>query len=86
MYEDLTEPTQKDLEEKLKQLKDALHESRDWMLDKQNECDVLKNIYNNSFNDAKRFSKVLKEVYETIKDKNLHDDFENTGIDDLINE
>lgn len=77
MFEDILEPTKRDFEEKLKELKDALHESRDWMLDKQNENDTLKKLYNETYNDASRFTKHITDLYKIIKENDLEDYFKN---------
>ncbi len=86
MFEDLTRITRQDLKDKITELAEILKDTRDYINNQQNEIDVLKHHFSDSFRDAKRFSKILKEAYEVIKDKNLQDDFENTGLADLIDE
>jgi len=87
MFDDLTqEPSKQDLKDKIDELLEAIYESRDYILDMQNENGVLKNLYNESYQDAQRFSKIIKDVHEVIKDKKLVDDFKNTGIEAIINE
>lgn len=75
MYEDILEPTKRDLEDKLKEFEKALHESRDWMLDKQNENDTLKKLYNETYQDASRFTKHITDMYKIIKENDLDDFF-----------
>ena len=87
MYEDLTHnPSKETLKEKIKELQDTLIETKDWMLDKQNECDVLKNLYNDAFNDSKRFAQKISEIYQRINENDLQDDFSDLDIEGLVNE
>ena len=75
MFEDLKGIAPADLEDQIKELREALRDTRQWMRDKQSECDTLKKLYNESFTDAQRFAQKLADIEKRIMDKNLHDDF-----------
>ena len=84
MFDDLRGIAPADLQEKIKQLKDALRQSRDWMIDKQNECDVLKNLYNESYQDNQKFAKHIKNLHDRIVEKDLIDDFADLEVPEQL--
>ena len=84
MFDDLKGIAPADLQEKIKQLKDALRQSRDWMIDKQNECDVLKNLYNESYQDNQKLAKHIKNLHDRIVEKDLIDDFADLEVPEQL--
>jgi len=87
MFEDL-EPTKskEDLKNKISEIQEILKECRDEILDNRNTIDVLKNQFNQSFQDAKRFAQKIAEIYQRINENDLHDDFSDLDIEGLVNE
>ena len=80
MYEDILEPSKQDLKDKLKEFQEVLKQSRDYINDRHIEIDVLKNFYHDAFEDAKRFSKHIKNLHERIIEKDLQDDFSDLEV------
>ncbi len=84
MYDDLK--PKKDFEKKLKELKEVLRESRNYINDQQNENATLKKNFNEAFNDAKRYAQKISEIHKRISDENLENVFEDLDLDGLVNE
>ena len=75
MFEDLTRITRQDLKDKITELAEILKDTRDYINNQQNEIDVLKHHFSDSFRDAKRFSEHIKNLHDRIMENDLIDDF-----------
>ncbi len=81
MYEDL-EPriSRDDLKAKIDELTEVIKESRDYINDQQNENDTLKKLYNETYNDAARFTKHITDLYKIIQENDLDDLFKDLEV------